>query len=46
MFEGIRGKNYEGDVAIDDISFTDGNCGATSTVQPTTGMANVECNIV
>eukprot|EP00112_Aurelia_sp_Birch-Aquarium-sp1_P024367 Seg768.6 transcript_id=Seg768.6/GoldUCD/mRNA.D3Y31 product="Meprin A subunit beta" protein_id=Seg768.6/GoldUCD/D3Y31 len=26
IFEGIRGKSYQGDIAIDDISFQDGNC--------------------
>lgn len=26
VFEGIRGLNYEGDIAIDDVSITIGKC--------------------
>ena len=26
IFEGIRGKGYRGDIAIDDTSLTDGGC--------------------
>ena len=25
-FEGIRGRNFEGDIAIDDFSLTPGSC--------------------
>ena len=34
-FEGIRGNNYQGDIALDDISFEDGKCQDTS--PPPTG---------
>ena len=30
VFEGIRGNNYQGDIALDDISFEDGKCQDTS----------------
>lgn len=26
MFEGIRGKSYMGDIALDDLDIADGNC--------------------
>ena len=26
VFEGIRGESYQGDAAIDDIHFLNGNC--------------------
>ena len=26
VFEGIRGKSYHGDIAIDDVSITNGAC--------------------
>lgn len=26
LFEGIKGQSYQGDIAIDDISITDGVC--------------------
>ncbi len=29
-FEGTRGSGYQGDIAIDDVSFTDGACGGQS----------------
>ncbi|XP_063956757.1 MAM and LDL-receptor class A domain-containing protein 1-like [Lytechinus pictus] len=30
IFEGIRGPNYQGDIALDDITFTTGDCGTPS----------------
>eukprot|EP00794_Sanderia_malayensis_P015012 gene15012-16561_t len=36
IFEGIRGKTYQGDIALDDISFVDGSCGPQSTIAPAT----------
>lgn len=27
VFEGVRGTDYSGDIAIDDITFTESNCG-------------------
>ena len=39
VFEGIRGKNYQGDIAIDDISFTNGGC-KTATIKPSSGKAS------
>ncbi|CAB4011848.1 MAM and LDL-receptor class A domain-containing 1-like [Paramuricea clavata] len=39
-FEGVRGRSYQGDIAIDAISFTPGNCTfqtpKSSTTRPTT----------
>eukprot|EP00795_Rhopilema_esculentum_P007108 gene7108-12760_t len=37
IFEGIRGKNYQGDIAIDDVSFQDGSCKSipATTMPPT-----------
>jgi hypothetical protein len=29
VFEGVRGKTFKGDIAIDDISFTSSTCGGT-----------------
>ena len=29
MFEGIRGTNYNADIAVDDITFTQGSCAFT-----------------
>lgn len=29
MFEGVAGSNYKADIALDDISITDGACTAT-----------------
>lgn len=26
MFEGVRGKGYQGDIALDDITLTHGEC--------------------
>lgn len=33
VFEGVRGKGYRGDIALDDVSLTSGVCG----LQPTAG---------
>ncbi|XP_041467516.1 MAM and LDL-receptor class A domain-containing protein 1-like [Lytechinus variegatus] len=30
IFEGIRGPNFQGDIALDDITFTTGDCGTPS----------------
>ncbi|KAJ3594295.1 hypothetical protein NHX12_006626 [Muraenolepis orangiensis] len=35
MFEGIRGPNFEGDIAIDDVSITKGKCKQDSSVAST-----------
>lgn len=32
IFEGIRGPNFEGDIAIDDVSITIGKCKQENTV--------------
>ncbi len=32
VFEGIRGPNFEGDIAIDDVSITIGKCKQENTV--------------
>jgi len=32
VFEGIRGPNFEGDIAIDDVSITIGKCKQETTV--------------
>ena len=34
VFEGVRGTNYRGDIAIDDVSFTAGPC-------PSSGMKTI-----
>lgn len=31
IFEGVRGRSYTGDIAIDDITFTGSTCGGTLT---------------
>ena len=31
VFEGIRGNGYQGDIAIDDIKLTDGQCAGAGT---------------
>ena len=43
VFEGIRGSNYQGDIAIDDISYVDGDCGTVpATPSPPTGRAKIK----
>jgi len=34
VFEGVRGKSYQGDIAIDDISFKSGNCRSSLKPKP------------
>ena len=47
VFEGIRGKNYQGDIAIDDISYVDGDCGTVpATPSPPAGRAKIEERII
>ena len=29
MFQGVRGQGYQGDIAIDDVSFVNGPCPPT-----------------
>ena len=50
VFEGIRGKNYRGDIAIDDIAFTVGACAvlpqnAVPTLPPTTATFTVPLTV-
>ena len=41
LFPGVRGTSYTGDIAIDDLLFTDGNCiGLCSSVKP---VQRVDC---
>lgn len=35
IFEGVRGKSFEGDIAIDDFSLTSGSCAGVTTPPPT-----------
>jgi len=30
MIEGVRGRSYNGDIALDDITFTSSNCGGNA----------------
>ncbi|CAH1795585.1 unnamed protein product, partial [Owenia fusiformis] len=43
VFEGVRGVDYEGDIAIDDFNMFDGPCVPT-TSEPEPGLSSMDCN--